>query len=174
MPVTFLPSQILKKLAPAAKIKKLISNRLTLNRAVLGQLSDNPIMSKKAVEKVALKVLKDYKSRYADEIEAGASQAEALGDTLGGRELLINRVQNSIVYETGQEVKRLYEGNKYEWLPSDAEIPDPLHQLNYGKIFTVGEGDANGEDPGDRYGCKCGMRILTEDDELYLDDELGI
>ena len=68
------------------------------------------------------------------------------------------------MYQVSQEIKDKYKGDKYEWLPSDAEDPDPEHQLNYGKIFTIGEGEM----PNERYGCRCGMRILTEDESLKL------
>ena len=40
----------------------------------------------------------------------------------------------------------------------------PEHQLLYGKIFKVGEGDKNGNMPCERYGCKCGIEWLTSDE----------
>ena len=47
-------------------------------------------------------------------------------------------------------------------MPSDAKNPDPEHQLLYGKIFRVGEGDKDGNMPGERYGCRCGIEWLSE------------
>ena len=73
-------------------------------------------------------------------------------------------MQNETVFQIGQEIKAEYEGEFYEWLPSDAEEPDPLHQLNYGQVFRIGDG----EQPGDRYGCRCGMNILVPEKKLEL------
>jgi len=165
--VVFQPADVLKELLPAKKIKRLVTSRLSLNRAALSTLADSGIMSKKAFEKVAAKTIKSYKARFEDRVEEGASRAGALAETLNDRAELVNRVQNSAVYEINQHLQEQYAGEKAEWLPSSAAEPDPLHQLNYGKIYTVGKG-INGEEPGDRYGCKCGVRILTEDEVLYL------
>lgn len=170
MAVVFQPADVLKELLPAKKIKRLVTNRLSLSRAALSTLSKDggdQIMSKKALEKIAAKTIKGYKARFADKVEAGASKAGALAETLNDRAQLVQRMQNTAVYEINQHLQKQYEGLKAEWLPSSAEEPDPLHQLNYGKIYTVGVG-INGEEPGDRYGCKCGVRILTEDEVLYL------
>ena len=51
----------------------------------------------------------------------------------------------------------------YRWMPSDAKNPDPEHQLLYGKIFRVGEGDKEGNMPGERYGCRCGIEWLDSE-----------
>jgi hypothetical protein len=67
------------------------------------------------------------------------------------------------VNEIAKDIKRNYKGEYYIWLPSDAENPDPFHQLNYGKKFKIGRGEM----PGDRYGCRCGMEVLVE--ETILD-----
>jgi hypothetical protein len=87
----------------------------------------------------------------------GASKAEALDETLNDRKLLVNRVQNNIVFQIKEEIADAYAGEFYEWLPSDAETPDPIHQLNYGSTFQIGVDEM----PGDRYGCRCGMNILV-------------
>lgn len=68
------------------------------------------------------------------------------------------------MFQVAGEIKDRYEGEFYIWLPSDAEEPDPEHQLNYGKKFQVGEGEM----PGDRFGCRCGMEILVPETKLDL------
>lgn len=170
MAVTFLPSKILRKVAPKKFVEKLVTKNLTLNRAAVTTLAKSGILSKKKTEELALRVIKDYKKAYRSELAEGISKSEALEDVLNDKKLMVQRVQNSSVREIAKEVKKQYRGERYEWLPSDAEEPDPLHQLNYGKRFTVGRGEM----PGDRWGCRCGMRILTEDEELFLDDEIGV
>lgn len=170
MAVTFLPTQVLEKMASESAIKRLVTKDLTLNRAAVQSLSRTGVLSKKMTEKIALKVIKQYKAAYRAEIKAGASKSEALENVLNDKRLMVQRVQNSAVQEIAKEVRSQYRGERYEWLPSDAEEPDPLHQLNYGKKFTVGRGEM----PGERPGCKCGMRILVDDDELFLEDDLDL
>ena len=67
-----------------------------------------------------------------------------------------------------QGIKDKYAGELARWLPSDAEEPRPEHQLNYGKTYVIGEG-IGGVEPGDEYGCRCGVEILTKDAQLKLD-----
>jgi hypothetical protein len=50
------------------------------------------------------------------------------------------------------------------WDASFAEEIDPLHALNYGKTMKLST--AKGKGLGTRYGCKCGMLFVAEDDEL--------
>ena len=163
--ITYYPKEFVRTVAPLKKVERLISSRLTLNRAVLGMLADNPVMSKRAIEKTALGVLKDYKTRFRAELREGAGRAEAFDLATNDKRLLVARIDNAIAFEASKAIKEKYEGDRYKWLPSDADTPDPLHQLNYGKIFRVGIGEM----PGDRYGCSCGMRIITEDDELFFE-----
>ena len=164
MAILYLPSRILKKTASERKIKKLLTKKLTVNRAALATLADTGVVSKKRLSEIALKVAKGYKKRYRAEREEGATVKEAAADAVNGGKLLVQRVQNETVFQIGQEIKAEYEGEFYEWLPSDAEEPDPLHQLNYGQVFRIGDG----EQPGDRYGCRCGMNILVPEKKLEL------
>jgi uncharacterized protein YunC (DUF1805 family) len=46
-------------------------------------------------------------------------------------------------------------------------VPDSQHQLLYGKKFKVGTGDKEGNMPGERWGCMCGMKILDVDENSY-------
>lgn len=164
MTIKYRPDDMLRKIAPKAKVDKLVSGRLTLNKAVLSQLADADFLSKKALERTALRTLKQYKARYQDEKDSGLSTSEALDEATNDNKLMINRVQNTVVNEVAKEIKDQYRGEYYTWLPSDAVTPDPLHSLNYGKRFQIGKGEM----PGDRYGCRCGMAILVDETKLDL------
>jgi len=149
-----LPSEFLKKALPDKKVARLVTQRLTLNRAAVLALGDD-VLSKKTIEKVATKVIRSYKATFEE---------KTLAETLNDKALLLQRVQNAATHEVSQEIQDKYAGEEYEWLPSDADEADPEHQLNYGKIFKLGEGEA----PGDRYGCRCGMNILVRETKLEL------
>ncbi len=107
--------------------------------------------------KIALKTIKGYRQRVNEDPEL---KEEILSDPAQ----LVQRVQNEVVFQVADEIKSSYGGESYTWLPSDADEPDPEHQLNYGKIFQVGDGEM----PGDRYGCKCGMEIHVDESSLSL------
>lgn len=169
MAITYDPKALLKKIAPERKIKNLVSKNLTVKRTALSFAKDLDFIDPTKVAEVALKTVRDYQMRVAKEtVESGFDKAageELEAALIKNPKQLIQRVQNSLIFQISEKIKENYGGQKYEWLPSDAEEPDPLHQLNYGKIFVVGEGEM----PGERYGCKCGMRILTDDEALDLD-----
>lgn len=152
------PSAILRKISPKKKIDRLISKRkVSLKRTALSFVDDLDFLSKKSVTEVALKTIREYKKR----IKKDPSIKDELVDD---PKQLIQRVQNEVVFQVSQEIRRKYRGAKYTWLPSDADEPDPRHQLNYGKVFTIGRGEM----PGERYGCRCGMLIHVEESELKL------
>lgn len=163
MAIIYDPKKMLRDVAPESKIKKLVNRRLDVKRASLSFISDVPFIDKSKVTEVALKTVKSYKERVRAE---SGDDAKDLEKELSRSPMqLIQRVQNEVVWQISQGIRAQYEGEKYEWLPSDADEPDPEHQLNYGKIFVVGEGEM----PGERIGCKCGMRILVKETELKLD-----
>lgn len=166
MSIIYDPKKILRKIAPDSKVEKLLSKKLTLKKAALSFIDDIDFIDKKNVADVAMKTIKAYKKRIKTERkEASASDAADLKDEiLDDPKMLINRVQNEIITQVADGIKDKYDGEFYEWLPSDADEPDPEHQLNYGETFQVGVGEM----PGDRYGCRCGMRILVAEDELAL------
>lgn len=169
MPVNVAPALIARKLLPKKTLAKLVTKRLTLNRAAVTMLEKSGILGKKKVEEVALKVIKEYKRTFKDDVADGTPKAEALDDALNDKKLMVQRVQDTATREITKEVKKVYRGERYIWLPSNAKEPDPLHQLNYGKRFWVGKGEM----PGDRWGCQCAMRILVDEDELFLNDEIS-
>ncbi len=151
------PSQLLRRIAPQGKIKKLISQRLTLKKAALAFLNDLDFVDKKEITRLILKVLKNYEERIED--EPGLKKK-----LLKSPDLLIQRLQSAIVTQVTEEIREKYHGEFYIWLPSDANEPDPEHQLKYGKKYQVGVGEM----PGDRWGCRCGMEILVDEKQLKL------
>ena len=158
---TFDPSSLLKKIAPPAKIKRMVNSRMGVKRtalAIVDRAAEKEIglFNKKAVADVALKTV----AGYAKRIEEAKSTA-VLDEILDDPKQLIQRVQNAFVFEAQKKIQQKYKGQRARWLPSSAEEPDPEHQKNYGKEYIVGEG-IDGEEPGDRYGCKCGVEILNE------------
>ena len=155
--IKYEPSKILKKIAPEKKIKKLISQRATLKKTALSFVNDFDVLSKKSIERVALKTIKGYKKRIKED-------PSIKDDLVSNPAQLIQRVQNEVILQIADEIKDKYHGEFYVWLPSDADEPDPEHQLNYGSTFQVGVGEM----PGDRYGCRCGMEIQTDDSSLEL------
>jgi ribosomal protein S17E len=147
----------LKKIAPEKKIKRMLTKGLSLKRAALDLVSDAKFLDKDKILTTAQKVIKGYKDRIKDDSEDKKLIQK-------DPKQFIKRVENQIVYQISQEIGSKYAGEKFEWLPSEASEPDPEHALRYGKIYTIGEIDL----PGDRYGCRCAMRILTEDEVLNL------
>lgn len=164
MSIKYDPREFLKKIAPAKKIEKLVTGRLTLNKAVLSFLSDVDFISKPTVERTALRVIQGYKEKFQEEKDDGVPADEAKKDAVADKKLLVQRVENSVVKQVASEIKDQYRGEYYKWLPSDAVEPDPVHQLNYGRKFQIGKGEM----PGDREGCKCGMLILVKGSKLEL------
>lgn len=157
----FDPSSMLKKIAPRAKIKRMISSRMGVKRTALAIVdaaaeTEIGLINKKKVLDVALKTIAGYQER----IEA-ATDTGVRDQILDDPKQLIQRVQNEFVFQAQQKIQAQYKGQRARWLPSSADEPDPEHQKNYGKEYIIGEG-IDGEEPGDRFGCKCGVEILNE------------
>ncbi len=173
MSIVFDPKTMLRKIAPKSKIKRMISERFSLKRRILSSIGTDQIpIDNGSLASVAKKTLDGYKERQAKAIAENnferAAGLEIKNLILDDPKQLIQRVQNEVVFQVHQGIKTKYSGQKARWLPSDAEEPRPEHQLNYGKIYTIGEG-INGVEPGDEYGCKCGVEILdTEETQLDL------
>jgi hypothetical protein len=157
LPIKYEPNKLLEKLAPARKIKKLLTKSVTLKKAALSFLNDADFLDRRKVTSTALKVVRSYQSR----IDQDPTEEK---DISKDPALLIQRVQNEVITQIAAGIKEKYAGESYKWLPSDAETPDPEHQLNYGKVFVIGDGEM----PGDRFGCRCGMEILVPDSRLEL------
>lgn len=155
--IKYEPSKLIQKIAPKRKIKRLLKDNLSLKKTALSFVSDIDFLSKGSVERVALKAIKGYRERVKEDPSIKA-------EILANPAQLIQRVQNEVILQVTEEIKDRYSGEFYVWLPSDADEPDPEHQLNYGKEFQIGDGEM----PGDRYGCRCGMQILVKDSTLNL------
>lgn len=163
---------MLKKIAPKAKIKRIVSQKMSLKRTILSQIGTEQIpIDNGSLARVARNTLQGYKERIAKEtVDEGfeKSAGDALKkELIADPKQLIQRVQNEVVYQVHQGIKDKYSGQRARWLPSDAEDPRPEHQKNYGKVYIIGEG-IDGVEPGDEYGCKCGVEILTDDTKLDL------
>lgn len=164
MSIIFDPRNMLRKIAPVRKVEKILSGRVTVKKAALSFLDDVEGIDKSQVLDVALKTVKSYKARIkAAEDAADEVKSEIVDDP----KLLVQRVQNEIVFQMHDGIRRNYKGQRARWLPSDADEPRPEHQLNYGKEYIIGEG-IGGIEPGDEYGCKCGVEILDEQGQLDL------
>jgi hypothetical protein len=155
--IVYDPKKMLKKIAPESKIKRLLKGNVSLKKTALSFVDAVDFLDKGEVSRVALETIKGYKARIKAET---ADKTELLADP----KQLIQRVQNQVVLQISNEIRDTYRGEQYEWLPSDAEEPDPEHQLKYGNVYTVGVGEM----PGERFGCKCGMRILVKESQLKL------
>jgi hypothetical protein len=136
-----------------------LTPRLTVKKAALSFVDDADFIDKKDVTDVALKVASGYRER----VRAGTAEADELIDDPA---LLIQRVQNELVFQVHEKIKDSYGGERGRWLPSDADEPRPEHQLNYGKEYVIGEG-IDGVEPGDEPGCRCGVEILVPETKLF-------
>jgi hypothetical protein len=166
MTIKYQPKKILSRMASKGKIERLVTENLTLNRAVLDALESSGVLGRKELQYVGLGVIKDYRERAERLTEDdGITKTEAREEVLENKKLLVQRVQNATVAKITQTVKAKYHGEFYIWLPSTARVPDEKHKKKYGKRFQLGKGEA----PGDRHGCMCGMEILVSANRLVLD-----
>ncbi len=165
MTIKYQPKNVLKRISAKKNVKKLLTKNLTPNKIVLNALDRSGVVGKKRIEKTALKVLKNYKKRIQALRNEGYTKAEAIAEITKDPKLLVQRIQNQTTNELSKQIQEQYHGEFYIWLPSSAKVPDEEHMLNYGKKFQLGKGEA----PGDRFGCLCGMEILTSDNKLILE-----
>lgn len=119
--------------------------------------------SEKQVQDTVIKVASFYMKKVDELRDEGLPKVKAELLAKGGEALLQQRIENLVVYSEIQRLKEENKGEFYRWLPSGADEPDPQHQLLYGETFVVGEGDEEGNMPGERYGCQCGMEILKSE-----------
>jgi hypothetical protein len=160
--IKFYPSKFIAKVAPAKKIEKVVRANLTMKQTAFKFLEAfDDILDVQAVTRVALKTLKGYRARVKADPELEA------GDLVDDPAQLVQRVQNEITFQIHDEIKDRYAGEFGVWLPSSAEEPRPEHQLNYGKTYQIGVG-IDGVEPGDEYGCQCGVEILVDGSSLDL------
>lgn len=161
--ITYLPNKILRKVAKKKAIQNLVTENLTLNKAAVKTLSNMDLLSSKKITEIAIRVINGYKKKYSELKDSNSN--DPLSEALNDKKNMVREVENAAVYEISRDIKSSYRGDYYIWLPSDAENPDPEHQLKYGKKFQIGKGEM----PGDRYGCRCGMQILVDETKLDLE-----
>lgn len=171
MSIKFDPNSMLKRIAPKAKIKRMVSSRMSVKRTVLASIGTEEIpIDNGSLAEIAKATLDGYKERIAKaqaenfEAEAGTEIKEAI---LENPAQMIQRVQNEVVFQVHQGIQKKYGGELARWLPSDADEPRPEHQANYGKTYVIGEG-IDGVEPGDEFGCRCGVEILVDETQLDL------
>lgn len=153
-------------MASKKNLDNLVTENLTLNRAVLNSLEQTGPLGKKTLQDVGLAVLKDYREKVERlREEDGLTKAEAREEVLENQKLMVNRIQNATVREVSKKVREKYHGEYYTWLKSTAASPDKKHRRKWGKKFQIGKGEA----PGEREGCKCGMEIHVKAKQLRLD-----
>lgn len=172
MSIIFDPTKMLKKIAPKAKVKRMVTGNFSVKRSILATIGSNEFpVDKKSLGKVARNTLLGYQQRVAKAVVDAGFEKSAGTETkqaiLGDPKQLVQRVQNEVVFQVHQGIKDKYAGQKARWLPSDADEPRPEHQAHYGKVYIIGEG-IDGVEPGDEYGCKCGVEILTDETQLDL------
>lgn len=159
--LTFYPDKFLDKtLGKDFFRKKLLNNDIELKRTAMRGLLRARTIAGDDLDKSIDNVVSFYQEKSAELEDLGEKAFKA--DAINGEALLKQRIENIVVQAEVKEIKKDNKGKMYEWLPSDADTPDPEHQLLYGQIFEVGEGDDEGNMPGERYGCRCGMRILDD------------
>ncbi len=156
----FNPNHFLRLILGVGFFKnRILNNELDIKKAVMSAILKGSDLKKRTVNATVYKVVDKYKEKMEKLKEAGvrAFKSEAINDEV----LLKERIENLVLWDEVQSLKEEHEGEYYRWLPSSAENPDPEHQLLYGKIFKVGEGDKEGNMPSERYGCRCGIEFLT-------------
>lgn len=158
MSIKYEPSKLIRKLKLKKRAARLITEDLSVSRTALRSLTEFGVLPKKTAEVVALRVIKNQKGSGND---VGAA-----------KQAVVSRIQSAVLHEQTRTIQKAYRGEFYRWLPSVANDPRPEHEKNYGKIFQVGVGDDEGNDPGDLPNCQCGMEILVDDNQEEFNERL--
>lgn len=159
----FKPSEFLKKALPVGFWRqKLLTNNFDLKKEQIRAIVTATALTQKELKASALKVIDLYEKKAQDLKREGVKAFKK--EATNGEKLLKNRIQELVLFNEVQHLKEEHAGQYYRWLPSSSETPDPEHQLLYGKIFKVGEGDKDGNMPAERFGCKCGAEFLTNEE----------
>ena len=160
---TLRPDRLLREVLGAVwKRKTLLNRNFDLKREVKRAILKLDIMSKRELDAMLEKVT-DFYTEKAERLQEEGDRAFKK-DAVNNEKLLKQRVEMAVTYyEVDKEAKE-HEGGFYRWLPSEAKEPEPEHQLLYGKIFKVGEGDKEGNMPMQRWGCRCGIEWLSDEE----------
>lgn len=164
----WLPAAYLKRVLPAGFFKeRLLGKKLSIKRTFLRALVTAAELDEQELKDSYARTIKFYreKEKKLEDEEVKNPEKKAVNN----EKLLKSRVENLVVYSESQRLKDEHKGEYYIWLPSSSKEPRPQHQLLYGEIRKVGDGEFPNED----YGCKCGAYFLGANplENDFLTDE---
>lgn len=164
----WLPAAYLKRVLPAGFFKeRLLGKKFSIKRTFLRALVTAAELDEQELKDSYARTIKFYREKEkkleAEEVKNPEKK------TVNNEKLLKSRVENLVVYSESQRLKDEHKGEYYIWLPSSSKEPRPQHQLLYGEIRKVGDGEFPNED----YGCKCGAYFLGANplENDFLTDE---
>lgn len=161
----FYPDRFLKQVMPKSFYSQnLVDKDFDLKKNALKAINRARTITGRPIDTTVYNVLSQYEQKYKGLIAEGESSTQAFNEAVNNSALLRQRIEQAVVYDEIQNLKTQHAGEFYRWLPSSAANPDPEHQLLYGKIFRVGDGDKNGNMPGERSGCQCGIEWIGEEE----------
>lgn len=164
----WLPAAYLKRVLPAGFFKeRLLGKKFSIKRTFLRALVTAAELDEQELKDSYARTIKFYreKEKKLEDEEVKNPEKKAVNN----EKLLKSRVENLVVYSESQRLKDDHKGEYYIWLPSSSKEPRPQHQLLYGEIRKVGDGEFPNED----YGCKCGAYFLGANplENDFLTDE---
>lgn len=164
----WLPAAYLKMVLPAGFFKeRLLGKKFSIKRTFLRALVTAAELDEQELKDSYARTIKFYreKEKKLEDEEVKNPEKKAVNN----EKLLKSRVENLVVYSESQRLKDEHKGEYYIWLPSSSKEPRPQHQLLYGEIRKVGDGEFPNED----YGCKCGAYFLGANplENDFLTDE---
>nr|UVN04503.1 MAG: hypothetical protein [Bacteriophage sp.] len=164
----WLPAAYLKRVLPAGFFKeRLLGKKFSIKRTFLRALVTAAELDEQELKDSYARTIKFYreKEKKLEDEEVKNPEKKAVNN----EKLLKSRVENLVVYSESQKLKDEHKGEYYIWLPSSSKEPRPQHQLLYGEIRKVGDGEFPNED----YGCKCGAYFLGANplENEFLTDE---
>ena len=164
----WLPAAYLKRVLPAGFFKeRLLGKKFSIKRTFLRALVTAAELDEQELKDSYARTIKFYREKEkkleAEEVKNPEKKA------VNNEKLLKSRVENLVVYSESKKLKDEHKGEYYIWLPSSSKEPRPQHQLLYGEIRKVGDGEFPNED----YGCKCGAYFLGANplENDFLTDE---
>lgn len=147
--------------------ERLLGKKFSIKRTFLRALVTAAELDEQELKDSYARTIKFYREKEkkleAEEVKNPEKKA------VNNEKLLKSRVENLVVYSESQRLKDDHKGEYYIWLPSSSKEPRPQHQLLYGEIRKVGDGEFPNED----YGCKCGAYFLGANplENDFLTDE---
>lgn len=154
----FIPEKYAQRVLPKTFYRRrMMGRKFSIKRELIRALVLQTTLAKRDIKKSLTKVVDFYKEKVEKLKEE--DEQKPVTKAINREKLLKQRVENLVVWNESERLMERYKGMAYVWLPSSSQEPRPEHQLKYGKVFIVGDG----EFPGHEYGCKCGALILTDE-----------